>query len=549
MTFLVWPFVESDETWKTFNVVRPIVNSLPGEWTEWDWVFADPTPTVTFHGPFDWPVSDDLKDSQFRLSSNFNSRKVLGKSWKRFFRTFPKSMLKRHSIMGKIGKPFPKVSKIRKILACRPPVFKKHEYVESGNFRTVRRFDLTKPGWVETKVPIMVRKIKLIPGARKGNLNSNALWFEEHTRDCSAPLNVVSSRRSEDVGFIPGSYVPLGVYSGPWCSFPLIGSGHWGARFNLIGAEFLEASGAAISPKLDYAAELQLLDDKVVAKLYSKVLNQKVDLATALAEGAKSVNMIADLLMRLIKFFLGLYRLNFSKAFSGFSGLVRDLLPLSKKKLASDFLAYRYGITPLISDIAGSVEEIADYFESEPKVYARSRSRAEVDNSSFIPEPMSFGFERLKFEDKLTFDITYKVTYKIKDLGNQRLARLGFTNPINVNWELVPFSFVLDWFLPIGNYLRDMSSFDHLTVHECTRTTVVKHNRVYAYFHDGVSGGELPDDILQGAFWVWETSDVWCYREIIPVPTLPLPSFKNPFSVGHVLNGIALLVQLFSKRK
>jgi hypothetical protein len=29
---------------------------------------------------------------------------------------------------------------------------------------------------------------------------------------------------------------------------------------------------------------------------------------------------------------------------------------------------------------------------------------------------------------------------------------LGLTNPLNVAWELVPFSFVVDWFIPIGSF-------------------------------------------------------------------------------------------------
>lgn len=33
---------------------------------------------------------------------------------------------------------------------------------------------------------------------------------------------------------------------------------------------------------------------------------------------------------------------------------------------------------------------------------------------------------------------------------------LGFTNPAAVLWEATPFSFVVDWFLPIGDYLKTL---------------------------------------------------------------------------------------------
>lgn len=562
MTILIWPFVEADATWKTFSVQLTGRPGLPNELMEWDWTQSYPYPPldpVTYDGP----VHVGFKDSQFRLSSNFNSRKALGLSKKR--QSFPKIVEKRHTLLdlGRkssafqptasfLKKPPMKSSVLRKVLRCSLPVWKKHEYVESGKFRVQRRWSSTLLKMVETKVPILVRKIKLIPGRKIGDLKSNALWYEEHKRDCSDRTTYMYRNifdvNSLDFGF---SY-PKEQWTGPWHSIPSSVSSALGQTLSSFGSEFTEAC-LAITPKILYATETQDLDDKVVAKLYSKLLDQKVDLATALAEGAKSVNMIADLLMRLLQFFLGLYRLNPSRIVKGFTGLVKDLLPLSTKKLSNDFLAYRYGITPLISDISGSVEQIAEYFDSEPKVFARSRKRTVIDNSdpfSWIPAPL--GFEKQVIKDKVTIDIVYKVTYTIENLGQRRLAELGFTNPVNVNWELVPFSFVVDWFIPIGNYLRDMSSVSGLRVKECTRTTTFRVEKERYYRHIQAAGAEYPGDwIPQGegsGEWHWMTEDFYCYREIIPVPQLPLPTFKNPFSVGHVLNGIALLVQTFSKR-
>lgn len=35
---------------------------------------------------------------------------------------------------------------------------------------------------------------------------------------------------------------------------------------------------------------------------------------------------------------------------------------------------------------------------------------------------------------------------------------MGLTNPLEVTWELLPFSFVADWFLPIGDYVSILDS-------------------------------------------------------------------------------------------
>jgi hypothetical protein len=35
---------------------------------------------------------------------------------------------------------------------------------------------------------------------------------------------------------------------------------------------------------------------------------------------------------------------------------------------------------------------------------------------------------------------------------------LGLTNPLAIAWELVPFSFVLDWLVPVGTWLQSLDA-------------------------------------------------------------------------------------------
>jgi hypothetical protein len=39
---------------------------------------------------------------------------------------------------------------------------------------------------------------------------------------------------------------------------------------------------------------------------------------------------------------------------------------------------------------------------------------------------------------------------------------MGLADPRNVLWELTPWSFVVDWFIPIGTYLNQLSVIPHL---------------------------------------------------------------------------------------
>jgi hypothetical protein len=46
----------------------------------------------------------------------------------------------------------------------------------------------------------------------------------------------------------------------------------------------------------------------------------------------------------------------------------------------------------------------------------------------------------------------------------RNVSALGLTNPALVGWELVPFSFVVDWFTPIGSWLESLTAFEGYNV-------------------------------------------------------------------------------------
>jgi hypothetical protein len=108
-------------------------------------------------------------------------------------------------------------------------------------------------------------------------------------------------------------------------------------------------------------------------------------------------------------------------------------------------------------------------------------------------------------------------------------ATLGLLNPENVAWELLPWSFVVDWFIPIGQYL------DARAITSCVNGSYVQSTKT-AFRVTGRSGN---------ANWGGD----WCEgvdfnRTVSSSPSLPLPSFKGlakAASWQHCVNSIALL--------
>lgn len=133
-----------------------------------------------------------------------------------------------------------------------------------------------------------------------------------------------------------------------------------------------------------------------------------------------------------------------------------------------------------------------------------------------------------------------RLDYEPSNTFLQAVTNVGLTNPLEVAWELVPFSFVLDWALPIGEWLSvlDADLGWRFRSGSCThfRKTNVSCRRLYdnyAYVKGDWRGG---------------TKSVAMDRKVYHDSPLPrFPSIKNPFSLGHVANGFALLAAIFGK--
>jgi hypothetical protein len=125
------------------------------------------------------------------------------------------------------------------------------------------------------------------------------------------------------------------------------------------------------------------------------------------------------------------------------------------------------------------------------------------------------------------------------------MTQIGFNNPINLLWEIIPYSFVVDWFLPIGQYLEGLTNFQGLTFIDGCETRFTRQSAlfdVYYYYEDNVQ-----IDIRYGSY---SRDDVLFDRlKLTSWPSMRLPSFKNPISTEHALNALALLRAAFTGQR
>jgi len=134
--------------------------------------------------------------------------------------------------------------------------------------------------------------------------------------------------------------------------------------------------------------------------------------------------------------------------------------------LANNWLEYSFGWRPLVSDIWAGIEFLSKRLEAGSDVSSSANSA----QGGFGPKGVNSAStaKRLeKFGANARFTISGKVT-------NARIANLnamGLLNPLAIAWDLMPFSFVVDWVLPIGPWLASLSATAGLSEVKFCHTT------------------------------------------------------------------------------
>lgn len=289
----------------------------------------------------------------------------------------------------------------------------------------------------------------------------------------------------------------------------------------------------------DVLPDYDLLD-KAMRKCQDKILDQKVNLAQAFAERAQTVRLIEDTVLRLSRAMRAVRRLDFNGArvALGYSGGVRK----TSGQLGKDWLSFQYGWKPLLSDVKGAAEHLAQSNYDRPGVIrARVKLKANrplfhgTANLSTVNWPIEWSFSPV--DDIASCILEYGVS---NDLVRSN-KRLGISDPLTLAWELVPYSFVVDWFLPIGDFLRRLNYDSGLYFHRGMYSVFARQEQflVPVAGHIVQSDGQNNDIMSSDPFRQRVIRHV--RRKITTSPSVKLPQFKDPFSPTHVLNALALM--------
>ena len=203
-----------------------------------------------------------------------------------------------------------------------------------------------------------------------------------------------------------------------------------------------------------------------------------------------------------------------------------------------------------MQDIQGALQSLPSLSQAGLGFVARvtaSATQRATTSSSFntwnIPSPVR-GTTVTVTQTTCRIGIRYKVASPLM----QFLSQTGFTNPINLAWEILPFSFVVDWFTPIGPYLDALSAFDGLEFLDGYQVLFTRENvlsTIHGQSVDASSGGTLQDS--QGDY-----AREWVLLDRTRLTAFPVPTFPTTFrnglsSLTHAQNALALVKSVFGR--
>ncbi len=193
--------------------------------------------------------------------------------------------------------------------------------------------------------------------------------------------------------------------------------------------------------------------NQAYAKLKSKIADT-AEMAVNLAEYRQSMGMMVNRIGTLYQFSRAVRRFDFQRAARILGDSVHPKGVSMRKSFANNWLEYSFGWKPLIQDIYSAV----DHFQSPIKTLRPKGTANDTLSTSTLSGTKSSGSytERIVFGKlycKMGCEIT--VTNPNLYLANS----LGLVNPATVVWELIPFSFVVDWFANVGEFLTQGTDF------------------------------------------------------------------------------------------
>lgn len=204
-----------------------------------------------------------------------------------------------------------------------------------------------------------------------------------------------------------------------------------------------------------------------------------------------------------------------------------DLKKLDRNDISGTWLALKFAWFPAVQDVYSACEALHTLNQERSWTF-RSRSRVRKDNVQVTVSGLRM--------DRCT-QVRYKFILKNPPTTWQSF---GLMDPLPILWEVLPWSFVLDWFVPVGDFLST-SGLLTVLVGECSRTQ----------FQQVYTRGSVPtyyaSPLLRFIGGKWSLfNQIRVQRTVSTSPSVGFPSLMQLGAIAsgsHLASAAALISQ------
>jgi hypothetical protein len=294
---------------------------------------------------------------------------------------------------------------------------------------------------------------------------------------------------------------------------------------------------------------------KLIGKLISKVKGHDFNASSAFGELDKTVGHIRDVSKAVISAAREVARGNLPGAVRSLASVSQGMHTtgsrretLDRRDISGTWLSIQNGWKPILNDIYEAMKAV-EVVTGPPRsanfrVHLVRKTQPDWRKSSSFP-PFPFSVVTRK---------ELRVT-AVEQLSKARTF-LGM-DPLQIIWERVPFSFVFDWFLPVGEYLQQVGELNQMTYGPVYYTASmqakgsckvdtgcrVRTYQPHTWYCTSATGSE------QTFHTCGNTTRYYFFRldrggQSLVIPAPSWKALDETFSLGHLKNAGALIVSL-----
>jgi len=306
------------------------------------------------------------------------------------------------------------------------------------------------------------------------------------------------------------------------------GNGSWFDERSVHMSQWLSAPLQSVDPRLFEDSEN--LVDKCITKALDKLREDKSGWGANVLQAGQTAEMIAGNSLAVLNAYKAARR-------GDWAGLERSLGITGNRKIrrfSAAWLEYIYGWLPLLSDIHDGCKSLTRVVRDAHAI--KSVTKRETLMVNHVTP--SYGFE-----DKWTGKIKCQVGLKVRVASDflESADSLGVINPLEIGWDVLPYSFILDWFIPVGNTLSALSAtlgLDFVTGYVSVLTEISKESRCTSA--PAISDGRF--NLSDGGSLIVEKRG-FTRSPLYAFPSPRLYVNENPFSSFRIGAAIALIAQ------